>query len=238
MLEIGAARPDWLSLGKPFRRLGWDVLGVEPNPVFAELQRSAGNDVAEVALSDCDLDAADFTIVDCKGARYREGKVSFESWSSLGIRGKFADLEVPPDRKTISVRVCRADTLLRELRPGWTSIDLIAIDVEGWEIEVLSGLDFEFYRPKVVIMENLFIDRTYRRFMKQRGYVLFKRSAPNEIYVRPEMLSSWERCCSALSSWIATMTGRLRLSAAVLARKLLSQDHAAGSKSPVSVIRA
>jgi hypothetical protein len=44
MLEIGAARPDWLSMGALFRDKGWDVLSVEPNPSFADMHRAAGHD--------------------------------------------------------------------------------------------------------------------------------------------------------------------------------------------------
>jgi len=238
MLEIGAARPDWLSLGRPFRQRGWDVLAVEPNPVFADLQRRAGNDVAELALSDRDADAAEFTIVDCKGARYREGAVSFESWSSLGIRGKFAEMQVPRDRKTITVKVRRADTLLRERRARWNSIDLIALDVEGWELEVLSGLDFDRYRPGVIIMENLFIERSYRRFMKRRGYVLWKRSTPNEVFVRADLLSRAEIYRAQAVAAVKTVIGRGRRKIARSVRRLLSVAHTAGKKSPVRVIRA
>jgi hypothetical protein len=58
---------------------------------------------------------------------------------------------------------------------------------------VLDGLDFERYRPGVVIVENLFADRGYRRAMRRRGYVRWRHLAPNEVYVEPRRLGRLER---------------------------------------------
>jgi FkbM family methyltransferase len=210
MLEIGAARPDWLSIGAYFRDHGWDVLSVEPNPVFAQMHREEGHDVAEVALASEDLGKAPFTIVDCGGAVYRDGSVSFESWSSLGIKNRFAQMDIPRLRKIIDVRVCRANTLLGERRPAWREIDLLAVDVEGWELDVLQGLDFRRYRPKVLIVENLFLERSYHAFMRMRGYTLWALKFPNEVFVRRENLTVASRWLAALITAPQILGFRLR----------------------------
>lgn len=219
MLEIGAARPDWLSIGALFRSRGWDVLSVEPNPLFASLHRDLGHDVAEVALAANDCDAATFTIVDCGGQPYRDGQVSYESFSSLGFRGKFSELSIPDHRQEISVRVCRADTILGEFRPGWVNLDLVAVDIEGWELEALSGLDFEKYRPRIVILENLCADGSYRSFMRDRGYILWRSRFPNEIYACVEELKFGERLWALVIAAPGTAIRRLRLSAAIFYRR-------------------
>ena len=45
-------------------------------------------------------------------------------------------------------------------------IDFLSIDVEGYEIEVLQGLDFNKYKPKLVVLE--FIDHNVKEFYNQK----------------------------------------------------------------------
>ena len=45
-------------------------------------------------------------------------------------------------------------------------IDFLSIDVEGYEIEVLQGLDFNKYKPKLVVLE--FINHDVKEFYNQR----------------------------------------------------------------------
>ncbi len=195
MIEVGAARPDYLSIGAHFRKLGWQVLSIEPNPEFCDLHRALGNDVAQYACSDHDRDDVDFFVVNSNQANYLGGNVSFESFSSLGIKDEFAaDLaktRVKTDVAVIKVNVRRLDTILAEHHPPITNVDLLAVDVEGWEISVMQGFDIQRFQPKVVILENLFKSATYRRYMRSQGYTRWKRLKPNEIYIRKQ--SIWTR---------------------------------------------
>lgn len=58
--------------------------------------------------------------------------------------------------KKIAVNVRKLDTILAAHYPEVEEIDIVSVDVEGWELTVMRGLTFEKYRPKVVILENLF----------------------------------------------------------------------------------
>lgn len=57
-----------------------------------------------------------------------------------------------------------------------TPIGFLSLDVENYEIQALSGLDFNRYRPKIILMEigrwNIegVIDE-HMEFMKNRGYI-------------------------------------------------------------------
>jgi len=76
-----------------------------------------------------------------KSGDYLGGSVTNESFSSLGVRGEFADLgAVPASMKGIQVRMRRLDTLLRERAIQLRDFGVLSIDVKGWELEVLSGL--------------------------------------------------------------------------------------------------
>ena len=142
-----------------------------------------------------DKDGVDFFLVDSRNAAYLDGNVTFESLSSLGIEGKFAeDLERSPAKPTVSkikVDVRRLDTILAEHHPEIQTVDLLAVDVEGWELAVLRGFSVEKYRPRVIILENLFKSRKYRRAMRKLGYTRWRRLKPNEIYVRRELGPGW-----------------------------------------------
>ncbi len=187
LVEVGAARPDYLSISASFRQLGWRVFSIEPNPHFCAMHKRLGYEIIQYACSDEDRDDVDFYVVNSKNASYLDGTVSFESFSSLGIKAKFAEdlkkSKAAPEVDTIKVNVRRLDTILQQY-PKIQHIDVLAVDVEGWELSVMRGLNLDTYRPSVVILENLFKSREYRRFMRNHGYRRWKRLKPNEIYLR------------------------------------------------------
>ena len=187
LVEVGAAKPDYLSMGASFRQLGWKVISIEPNPVFCELHRASGHEVLQYACSDSDADDVDFFVVATKDQHYEGGETSFEGFSSLGIHGRFAeDMRKMQDRtavEKISVAVRRLDTILANHHPELDGIDLVQIDVEGWELSVLRGLSFTKYKPKVIVLENLHRSWRYRYFMWKHGFRRWKRLKPNEIFV-------------------------------------------------------
>lgn len=197
LVEVGAAKPDYLSIGASFRERGWTVISIEPNPVFCAMHRARGHEVLEYACSDEDRDDVEFFVVNSKDAAYLGGTVSFESFSSLGIEGKFReDLETVKGKtevETIRVKVRRLDTILAEHFPEVTRVDVVAVDVEGWEMAVMRGLSLHRYRPEVVILENLHGAGEYRKYMRERGYGRWRRLKPNEVYVRREGVWGWVR---------------------------------------------
>lgn len=209
-VEVGAARPDFLSMSAYFRRLGWRIIAIEPNPVFCDAHRAAGNEVLQYACSDRDEDGVAFALVDSHGAAYEGGSVTFESFSSLGIKGAYHSLwQGELDITHIEVNVRRLDTLLAEHASDVHALDVLSVDVEGWELEVLNGLAFDRYRPTVLIVENLLNDRTYRRSLNERGYALWRRSAPNDVYVARAHLSRLERAVARVRERVFSL-GRLQ----------------------------
>lgn len=181
-IEVGAARPDYLSISRLFRDNGWIVMSVEPNPEFCRLQREAGNDVLEFACGGRDEDNVDFTVVDSRASD--SGEVSYESFSSLGMKQDFKAI-APPNLqlRNIKVKMRRLSTLIELHAAGCQELSILSIDVEGWELEVLEGLDFSRHQPKCIILENLFNDVGYRKYLFERGYRLWRVLPPNDIYL-------------------------------------------------------
>lgn len=190
-IEVGAARPDYLSISAGFRRQGWKVVAVEPNPDFCAAHRAAGHEVLEYAASDTEQDDAEFFVVDSQGIDYLGGNVSFESFSSLGIRDEFAKLHETIKDKTnvrsVRVKVRKLDTILAQHEPDISHVDVIAVDVEGWELNVMRGFSTQKFNPQVVILENLFKSDDYVSYMKGVGYQLWRRLEPNDVFVRNDL---------------------------------------------------
>jgi FkbM family methyltransferase len=197
-VDVGAAGPDFLSMSALYRSLGWRVIAIEPNPAFCEAHRAAGHEVLQYACSDRDENAVDFEVVDSHGESYQHGTVSYESFSSLAVKPEYRALRADLDVRQIKVDVRRLDTILAEHAPDVTRLDIVSVDVEGWELEVLDGLSFERYRPAALIVENLFAADGYRHALRDRGYVLWRRRGPNDIYVPASKLSRVERALSGL----------------------------------------
>jgi FkbM family methyltransferase len=218
-VDVGAATPDFLSISAHYRELGWRVIAVEPNPEFCELQRRAGVESLQYACGDHDEDDVDFTLVNQHGQDYLGGKVSYESFSSLGIKKEYADLKSGLDERRIKVKMRRLDRLLRECTPPVEHIDILSIDVEGWEMEVLDGLDMSKLRPRVLIIENLFRSPRYVERLIGDGYVLWKRSYPNDVYVARSVPQFGLKALSSL----AVARERLEVSAMARLNRLRSR---------------
>ena len=203
LVEVGAARPKYLSISASYRALGWKIIAIEPNPEFCAAHRALGYEVLEYAASDTETDDAHFFVVDSNGANYMGGEVSFESFSSLGIKGQFADLhetvKAGTNVKTICVKVRKLDTILAVHAPNLRVIDILCVDVECWELNVMRGLSLERYRPKIVILESVFNEPEYAAFMQARGYSLWRRLEPNDVYVRRG--SAIRRMAGHLATW-------------------------------------
>lgn len=213
-VEVGAARPDYLSMSALFRSAGWKVILVEPNPEFCALHRAAGHEVLQYACADYDADDVSFSVVDVGGAPYRDGHVSFESFSAISVKDSYRRLRPDLEIRQISVQVRRLDTLLRSHTPDVAKIDILSVDVEGWEIEVLEGLSMDRYRPTVIILENFLDDPGYSQYLTRAGYVLWRRSSPNDVYVRAQEFSPALRF--VLRTYTGAITLARRIRAAVL----------------------
>jgi len=72
-------------------------------------------------------------------------------------------------------------------KDGTIALDLLSVDTEGYELEILKGIDFDKLRPKVILIENaghgLTDSATLRRHLESARYVLLKRIGCNDCYV-------------------------------------------------------
>jgi FkbM family methyltransferase len=155
-------------------RLDWSCLLVEPIPDLAAKARKLR---PRATVCECACTRPD-----------RTGEVDlFIPLLPHGERPGHASLQRNPDdmhyaeHRTIRVRACTLSHLLEE--HGVERIDLLSLDVEGAELEVLQGLDFERWRPRLILMEDKCVFLSKHLFLKRKGYVLVRKLGSNSWYV-------------------------------------------------------
>jgi FkbM family methyltransferase len=116
---------------------------------------------------------------------YTEGdKMTFESFSSLGLHEGYIEKHgMPQNIQKIQVETRKLnDILLKDAKVD--KIDFLSIDVEGYELDVLRGLDMNKFRPDAILLENYLHDSSYHDFMSEKGYALVHVIEYNYMYGR------------------------------------------------------
>jgi FkbM family methyltransferase len=140
LLEVGGGDPDHMSFSKHFIMNGWDAYMFEPNPMYAERHREIGNKIIEAAVSNENAQNKYFHIYEDKN------KISL-GWSSLGMRLPGCMLQP----KTIKVPVITLNDFF--VCHDIKHVDIISVDVEGWEVEVVNGFDEKKYSADYFVLE-------------------------------------------------------------------------------------
>jgi FkbM family methyltransferase len=167
-VEVGASRPQWESQTWHLEALGWSGVLIEPQPNLAdELKRQRSAQVFAVACS----------------TRANAGKRL-----RLHVAGALSSLDrerMAPGaalERVIDVPTRTLDDILREANAP-VGFDFLSVDVEGHELEVLSGFDLARWRPRLILLEDHVADLAKHRFLTRAGYRLIRRCENNGWYV-------------------------------------------------------
>lgn len=178
MVEVGVPQPIHWSNSYHFERNGWTVACIEPDP--RALPRLAGirRLVLPYACGDRNQDSVPFVSVESPEANGALSALAIdprmlEKWPGALISSS----DVRVDLRTL-------DFLLEMFTETAERIDVITIDVEGWEAAVLRGLDLDRWQPKLVVIEDVFSDPTIRSYMESYGYRSQRRDEINDFYFR------------------------------------------------------
>ena len=177
-VEVGCADPYLYSMSMLFREKGWRCIGVEPNPKFVQKHIDLGHEIYPYAATESHVGVSDFDLVDTPS-----GPFTYESFSSLKVKPEYnKKYGVVCIEEVIQVNCKPLDLILQEA--GVESIDFLAIDTEGWELEVMRGFSADKYKPEVILLENYFHSQIYTDHMKSIGYMLDQTIEYNYIYIR------------------------------------------------------
>jgi FkbM family methyltransferase len=170
-VEVGANRPQQESQTWHLEQLGWTGVLIEPQPQLAEeLGRMRRASVFAVACSSP------------QNAGRRMPLHLAGALSSLD-RERMAPGAQP--RQVIEVPVRTLDDVL--MRAGAPlHFELLSVDVEGHELEVLSGFDLPRWRPRLIMLEDHVGNLAKHRYLRRAGYRLVRRFENNGWYVPNE----------------------------------------------------
>ena len=171
-VELGAHHPTHASQTWHLEQLGWTGVLVEPQPDLAALLVTTrkSSTVFPVACTSPE-NAGRTTSLHVDGAR-----------SSLD-----RDRMVPGSKAAcvIAVQTRTLDSILDEAQAP-QPIDLLSVDVEGHELQVLSGFNFQRWQPLLILVEDHVDDLQTHFCLKARGYRLIRRLGNNGWYVSSE----------------------------------------------------
>ncbi|MFN2202562.1 MAG: FkbM family methyltransferase, partial [Caldilineaceae bacterium] len=147
-VDVGAYQPKRFSNTYHFYQRGWRGINIDATPGAMSLfnkQRSRDTNL-EIAVSS---EPQNLTFY-----MFNEPAVNtFDS--DLAEERRQPGKYVMVGQVTIATR--RLDDILDEYLPPGQQIDILAIDVEGYDMQVLLSNDWKRYRPSLVLIEDAYI---------------------------------------------------------------------------------
>ncbi|MPQ57269.1 FkbM family methyltransferase [Duganella sp. FT27W] len=140
-IDVGANDPQEGSITKLFYDAGWRGINIEPMPAYREvLQRARPRDI-NLALA-CGATDGSITLFDTP---------AINGWAST-------DAATAQAHRADGIAVVETEVPMRTLagicaEHAPATIHFLKIDVEGFEAEVLRGMDLRRWRPWIVVVE-------------------------------------------------------------------------------------
>jgi FkbM family methyltransferase len=178
-VDVGANDPDKSSVTKYFYLAGWRGINIEPIPELVEkLRTSRPEDTNKgVAISDRPGELALYKGVEASGLSTLSPKIA-ASHRAKGF--VFTKIKIP---------VTTLNAVLDEHARDKPEITFLNVDVEGFEKQVLSSIDFKRYRPRVIMAEStaplteVATHQLWESILIGNGYIFAMDDGLNRYYV-------------------------------------------------------
>ena len=134
------------------RILDWKGILIEPLLLYKKCKKNRPKSlVLNFACVPSDYEKDSVVLIDSNAMSFVKNGIPneqewIEEWERISDR-QHREISVPAKTLTKILDDYFSTRALRE-------IDLLSIDVEGFELEVLKGLDFEKYNPKYILLES------------------------------------------------------------------------------------
>lgn len=155
-LDIGCNRPDLISNTKFLRDMGWQGIQVDADSSFKPLWDEIGFELTV-------------------GIVWIEDKTAFHFDNNKDLSRIVANGQELP--------AIKLNDLLAKKK--CSVIDLLSIDVEGAEYDILNSMDWNKYKPSIIIFEfntNGHEDHRLCSFLESKGYKPIHKTFANYIY--------------------------------------------------------
>jgi hypothetical protein len=179
--DIGAYESINISNSYHFEQNGWDVHCFEANPLLIDGLKKDRKNVYNYAIYDEDKDSVEFNAV-------------LGPWGGGSHMAGVSAIELDPDYlNTFGSQIYQItkfkvpqktlNTLISTEISHIKNIDIMSIDVEGGELKVLKGLNLEKYKPKLMVIENVFNKNDIKEYLYNANYTLDKHIDYNQYYL-------------------------------------------------------
>lgn len=169
-LEAGAFHPTQLSQTYLLEKKGWQGILVEPMPdqIEAFTEKRPNSRLVRKALGAPEQAGTELTFIVPAG--------------EMSLARLLADNEKPAaNQRSLRVPLTTISEVLVEAKAP--CLDYLSLDLEGHELAALRGLDFNRWRPRLIVIEDRVEDLTQHQFLRQQGYQLVYRTGCNNWYV-------------------------------------------------------
>jgi FkbM family methyltransferase len=145
-VDVGAHHPWKYSNTNLFYRAGWSGINIEPNPEVAPLfSRHRPRDISlQMGVSESS-GSLTYHYFDEPALNTFDARLAEDRQRSTGYRLL----------RTQIIPVQRLDAILDKHLPAGRRISFLSVDVEGLDLAVLRSNDWERYRPRFVLAEEL-----------------------------------------------------------------------------------
>jgi FkbM family methyltransferase len=132
---------------------GWTGLLVEPIPDLARecLVNRPNSRVEQCALVSRNSESSSVDMVYCNLMSIVKGARGSDAADAEHISAGTEHLAKDDKPRNYTVRTACLDDLIR--KHGLSHVDLLSLDVEGYEPQVLAGLDFDRVAPRWILVE-------------------------------------------------------------------------------------
>jgi len=170
-IDIGAHHPKKFSNTYFLYQKGWSGINIEPDPnLFALFPMERKRDInLNVGVGS-----------EFKKIPFYMFKASTLSTFSSEQSTKYKD-EGHVLIKIDNVQVVTLNEIFDKYLVG-EMINLMSIDIEGYEIDALSGNDWKKYRPNIIVCEIVNNESVVDNFIIDRGYLRYYNNGTNSIY--------------------------------------------------------
>lgn len=165
-VEIGCIDGLRFSNSLYFEQKGWKGMCIEPHLDLIDLLRKNRNcNIIEAAVGPEDKKEVPF---------YANNRGSLSSLDN-SRETEYKDSEYFAGYEVQTVEMVTLKTLFK--REGVSKIDFVSLDIEGYEIPALEGMDFSLIKPTVWVIEsdNWIQERKIKQILKKQGYFFLGR---------------------------------------------------------------
>jgi len=176
-VEVGCIDGKIFSNTLSFEERGWKGLCVEAHADYIQLikQNRPGSIVCHYAVGEKDEDDVIFY------ANNRGSLSTLDKSKQIDWKKNYAPYFHGFDEQHVAKKTL--STIFRENQIQ--KIDILSVDIEGYELQALKGLDFHIYKPTILVVEadNPDTEQALDDYLLPLGYIKSVRLASNVFYV-------------------------------------------------------